>query len=127
MKNDGLKILLGVAIGTAIGAAIAYFSDEEKRNNFIDDVTDMKDSLQQKGQDMYYDARIKGRKAKRDMSRYMADMKDSAMDAYGNAKDKMLRTKEDIEEKVSSSIDEAKESVEKASKEVKEEINKAKA
>ena len=35
MKSE-VKFGLGIAIGVALGAAIAYFSDKEKRNSFVE-------------------------------------------------------------------------------------------
>ena len=52
-NNDGLKLLIGVAIGTAIGAAVAYFSDNKKRNDFIDDMSDYGDKVKSNIKDAY--------------------------------------------------------------------------
>ncbi|WP_052079439.1 MULTISPECIES: YtxH domain-containing protein [Porphyromonas] len=89
--NGGMKFLIGFAIGAAVGAAAAYFSDEKKRNDFIDDVSDFSDSVKSGVKDAYYGARIRGRKASRDLQRYLADVKDSAEGMYEEVKDKALR------------------------------------
>lgn len=83
-NNDGVKVLVGVAIGAAIGAALAYFSDAEKRNDFIDDVNDRSSRVRDDFKDAYYEGKIRARKAKRDLSRYMADVKDDAEHLYGD-------------------------------------------
>lgn len=80
--NDGMKTLIGVAIGAAIGAAIAYFSDAQRRNDFIDDVNDRTGRMRDDFKDAYYEGKIRARKAKRDLSRYMADVKDDASHLY---------------------------------------------
>lgn len=83
-NNDGVKVLVGVAIGAAIGAALAYFSDSQKRNNFIDDFNDRTGRVRDDFKDAYYEGKIRARKAKRDLSRYMADVKDDAEHIYGD-------------------------------------------
>ena len=99
MKNDKVKLLLGIAIGTAIGAAIAYLSDDERRGRLVDGVNDATDKMRENIKDAYYDARIRGRKAKRDLSRYMADMRGEAEDFYEDMKDRAARFARRGEEK----------------------------
>ena len=89
--NDGMKVLVGVAIGAAIGAALAYFSDTQKRNDFIDDVTDKTARVRDDIKDAYYESKIRARKAKRDLSRYMSDMADEAGHFYDDAMAKAKR------------------------------------
>ena len=84
-SNNGLKVLIGLAIGTAVGAAIAYFSDEERRNKFIDDVNDTADRFGENIKDAYYEGRIRARKAGRDISRRFADLRDNASSALSEA------------------------------------------
>lgn len=126
-NNDGLKLLIGVAIGTAIGAAVAYFSDNKKRNEFIDDMSDYGDKVKSNIKDAYYDGKIRARKAKRDLSRYMADIKDDAGHIYddvvSSAKNMGKKVKEEAEEladltaeELSDLKDAAREEAEKLSK-----------
>lgn len=102
MKNNGLKLLTGLAIGAAIGAAITYFSDNKKRNEFIDEMSDYSGKVKSNIKDAYYDGKIRARKAKRDLSRYMADVKDEAGQIYddvvASAKDLGKKAKESAEE-----------------------------
>lgn len=101
-SNDGVKVLVGVAIGAAIGAALAYFSDSQKRNQFIDDVSDYGGKMKSNVKDAYYDGKIRARKAKRDLSRYMADVKDEAGALY----DDMLSSAKGLGKKAKNSVEE---------------------
>lgn len=101
-SNDGVKVLVGIAIGAAIGAALAYFSDSQKRNQFIDDVSDYGGKMKSNVKDAYYDGKIRARKAKRDLSRYMADVKDGAGTLY----DDMLSSAKGLGKKAKNSVEE---------------------
>ncbi|MBR8702400.1 YtxH domain-containing protein [Porphyromonas levii] len=101
-SNDGVKVLVGIAIGAAIGAALAYFSDSQKRNQFIDDVSDYGGKMKSNVKDAYYDGKIRARKAKRDLSRYMADVKDEAGTLY----DDMLSSAKGLGKKAKNSVEE---------------------
>lgn len=125
--NNGTKVFFGVAIGVAIGAAIAYFSDAQKRNEFIDDVADYGEKVKGNLKDTYYEGKIRARKAKRDLSRYMADVKDEAGQIYddvvSSAKDFGKKAKESAkdladltEEELSDLKDAAREEAEKLAK-----------
>lgn len=118
MKNDKVKLLLGIAIGTAIGAAIAYLSDDERRGRLVDGVNDATDKMRENIKDAYYDARIRGRKAKRDLSRYMADMRGEAEDFYEDMKDRAARLARRGEEK----YDELAEKIEEKYDEIEEKL-----
>ena len=118
---------MGVAIGTAIGAAVAYFSDTKKRNEFIDDMSDYSDKVKSNIKDAYYDGKIRARKAKRDLARYMADIKDDAGHIYddviASAKNMGRKVKDGAEEladlteeELSDLKDAAREEAEKLSK-----------
>lgn len=58
MKSE-VKFGLGIAIGVALGAAIAYFSDKEKRNSFVDDVMTTADKARDSVVEGYYEAKAK--------------------------------------------------------------------
>ncbi len=58
MKSE-VKFGLGIAIGIALGAAIAYFSDKEKRNSFVDDVMTTADKARDSVVEGYYEAKAK--------------------------------------------------------------------
>ena len=58
MKSE-VKFGLGIAIGVALGAAIAYFSDKEKRNSFVDDVMTTADKARDRVVEGYYEAKAK--------------------------------------------------------------------
>lgn len=117
-RNNGLKVLIGLAIGTAVGAAIAYLSDEEKRNRFIDDVNDTTGRMGENIKDAYYEGRIRARKAGRDLSRRFSDLKDNASDTFNDvassaksfgrkAKDAAVNVAELTEEELANLKDEA--------------------
>ncbi|MCI6279006.1 MAG: YtxH domain-containing protein [Bacteroidales bacterium] len=117
-RNNGLKVLIGLAIGTAVGAAIAYLSDEEKRNKLIDDMSDTTDRMGENIKDAYYEGRIRARKAGRDLSRRFADFKDNASSTMSDvaasaksfrhkAKDAAQNIAELTEEELASLKDEA--------------------
>ena len=58
MKSE-VKFGLGIAIGVALGAAIAYFSDKEKRNSFVDDVMTTADKARDSVVEGYQEAKAK--------------------------------------------------------------------
>lgn len=58
MKSE-VKFGLGIAIGVALGAAIAYFSDKEKRSSFVDDVMTTADKARDSVVEGYYEAKAK--------------------------------------------------------------------
>ena len=83
--NKGTKIAIWVAVGTAVGAAIAYFADEDRRNKFVDNVNDATSRMGESLKDAYYEGRIRARRAGRDISRRFADLKDNASAALSDA------------------------------------------
>ena len=58
MKSE-VKFGLGIASGGALGAAIAYFSDKEKRNSVVDDVMTTADKARDSVVEGYYEAKAK--------------------------------------------------------------------
>ena len=58
MKSE-VKFGLGIAIGVDLGDAIAYFSDKEKRNSFVDDVMTTADKARDSVVEGYYEAKAK--------------------------------------------------------------------
>ncbi|WP_373786926.1 YtxH domain-containing protein [Bacteroides heparinolyticus] len=57
MANNNLKFVLGVVVGAAIGAASAYFSDRNKRERFMDDMSGAADKLKDSVVEGYYEAK----------------------------------------------------------------------
>ena len=58
MNNTG-RLALGLVIGTAIGAAITYLSDREKRDRLCDDLTTTADRTRDSLVEGYYEAKGK--------------------------------------------------------------------
>lgn len=134
-NRSGVKFLLGVLVGSAIGAAIAYLSDEDRRNQFIDDVSDTADKVRSNVKDAYYEGRIRARKAGRDLSHYVDDLKGDAQDIYSTVKDSASqlgnKVKESAhkladltDEELRDLKDEAKEEKDKVEDEVKKSVSK---
>lgn len=107
--NSGLKVLLGVAIGATIGLAIAYLSNEEKRNKLVDDLSDTTDRVRRDIKDAYYEGKIRARKAKRDLSRYMADVRDDAENFYEETVERVRHLGREGKEKTEEAIEYTKE------------------
>lgn len=131
-NRNGLKVLIGVALGTAIGACIAYFSDEEKRNRFIDDLSDKTERARDELKDAYYEGRIRARKAGRDFSRKFADVKGDAQSAINDAMEsarnlgkKGKATFEELSELTKEELEELKKRAQKEGKEISEELKEA--
>ena len=85
MKSE-VKFGLGIAIGVALGAAIAYFSDKEKRNSFVDDVMTTADKARDSVVEGYYEAKAKynqyRNKLKKEIQEVEEDINLSAGDLY---------------------------------------------
>lgn len=86
-NNSGLKFLFGLAVGTAVGATLAYFSDKERRNRFIENVSEKADRATDGIKDAYYEGRIRTRKIGRDLSRRWADFRSDASEVLHEAKE----------------------------------------
>ena len=134
-NNSGIKFMLGLFVGSAIGAAIAYLSDESRRNQLIDDMSDTADKVKSNVKDAYYEGRIRARKAGRDLSHYVDDLKSDAEDIYstvkdsasqlGNkAKDTAQKVADLTEEELEDLKAEAKEQKDKLTEEAKKKVNK---
>lgn len=91
MNNGNAKLIWGFIAGAVAGAAAVYLSDKERREKLVEDIVDAADVVKDNAKDAYYAALIKGRRAKRDLSRYMADVRDEAEEAYGELIDKARR------------------------------------
>lgn len=126
-NNKGLKIIIGVAIGTAVGAAIAYLSNEERRNRFVDNVNDTTNRVKDDVRDAYYEGRIRARKTGRDLSRYIDGVKGDAQDLYENVLDSASRlgrkTKNVVEDLADLTEDELQSLKEEARKEANDLAN----
>lgn len=134
MSNNktGLKVLIGVALGTAVGACIAYFSDDEKRNRFIDDLSDRAERAGDELKDAYYEGRIRARKAGRDISRKFADVKSDAQSAINDAVEsarglgkKGKESFDELAELTKEELEELKKKAQKEGKEISEELKDA--
>ena len=127
--------MLGLFVGSAIGAAVAYLSDESRRNQLIDDMSDTADKVKGNVKDAYYEGRIRARKAGRDLSHYVEDIKGDAEDIYstvkdsasqlGNkAKDTAHKVADLTEEELEDLKAEAKEQKDKLAEETQKKVNK---
>lgn len=127
--------MLGLFVGSAIGAAIAYLSDESRRNQLIDDMSDTADKVKSNVKDAYYEGRIRARKAGRDLSHYVDDLKGDAEDIYSTVKDsasKLGNKAKDTAQKVADLTEEeledlkaeAKEQKDRLAEEAKKKVNK---
>ena len=127
--------MMGLFVGSAIGAAIAYLSDESRRNQPIDDMSDTADKVKSNVKDAYYEGRIRARKAGRDLSHYVDDIKGDAEDIYstvkdsasqlGNkAKDTAQKVADLTEEELEDLKAEAKEQKDKLAEEAKKKVSK---
>lgn len=56
-SNAGGKFALGLLIGAAVGAAVAYLSDRNKRETFVDDLSSKVDRARDGLVEGYYEAR----------------------------------------------------------------------
>lgn len=56
-SNGGGKFALGLLIGAAVGAAVAYFSDRSKRERFADDFSCTVDRARDSIVEGYYEAK----------------------------------------------------------------------
>lgn len=121
MRNDKVKLLAGIAIGTAIGLAIAYLSDNDKRARLADSMNDAADKMKESIKDAYYETRIRGRKAKRDFTRYMADVRGEAEDFYEDVKDRAARLARRGEKKYDELVDKANETYDELADAIEEE------
>lgn len=134
-NHSGAKFVLGMLVGSAIGAAIAYLSDENRRNQLIDDMSDTADKVKSNVKDAYYEGRIRARKAGRDLSHYVDDLKGDAEDLYSTVKgsasqlgskvkDSAQKVADLTEEELEDLKSEAKEQKDKVAEEAKKKANK---
>ena len=80
MKSE-VKFGLGLAIGVALGAAIAYFSDKEKRDSFVDDVMTTADKARDGLVEGYYEAKAKYNQYRNKLKKASDDLMDGLDDA----------------------------------------------
>ena len=76
MKSE-VKFGLGIAIGVALGAAIAYFSDKEKRNSFVDDVMTTADKARDSVVEGYYEAKAKYNQYRNKLKKEMQEVEEN--------------------------------------------------
>ena len=105
MNNTG-RIVLGLTIGAAIGAAITYLSDRDKRDRLYDDLSTTADHTRDSLVEGYYEDK----------------------DRFETYRDKLQKRgekfAEEVEEQFDETVDKAKETASKA-KETVEEAKKA--
>lgn len=79
MKSE-VKFGLGIAIGVALGAAIAYFSDKEKRNSFVDDVMTTADKARDSVVEGYYEAKAKYNQYRNKLKKEIQEVEEENID-----------------------------------------------
>ncbi|GAD04629.1 hypothetical protein HQ45_03940 [Porphyromonas crevioricanis] len=92
MQNQG-KFTLGLILGAAAGAAIAYFLDETKRVRFVEGVSATAEKVQDSVVEGYYEAKDRYQKYRDKLARATRDLK-------SRVEEKAEEVEEFIEEKL---------------------------
>ncbi|MFC4666769.1 YtxH domain-containing protein [Falsiporphyromonas endometrii] len=80
-NRNGGKFTLGLIIGAAAGAAIAYFMDQEKREHFVEGVSYTAEKMKDGIVEGYYDAKERYIKYKNKLTRSTEDLISKIEDA----------------------------------------------
>ncbi|WP_329905060.1 YtxH domain-containing protein [Porphyromonas pogonae] len=80
MANSNGKFAIGVAVGALIGAVAAYFSDRNKRERFVDDMSCTADKVKDSVVEGYYDAKDKYMKYRNKLVKDTEDLIDEIED-----------------------------------------------
>lgn len=78
--NSNVKFALGVAVGALAGALSAYFSDRNKRERFMDEVSSTADRVKDSVVEGYYDAKDKYLKYREKLVKETSDIVDEIED-----------------------------------------------
>lgn len=70
---SGKDLCIGIIIGAALGAAVAYLSNEKRRNDLCDDIKDFSDKAQDSLVDAYNKAKSQYGKYKRKLQNKTED------------------------------------------------------
>lgn len=88
-RNAG-KFTLGLLIGAAAGAAIAYFMDQDKRERFVEGVSCTAEKMKDGIVEGYYDAKERYIKYKNKLTR-------STEDLISKIEDEVVDTEDDLD------------------------------
>lgn len=123
-NRSGAKFAIGLLIGSAIGAAIAYFIDSDHRDDFVEGISDAADKVKSNVKDAYYEGRIRARKAGRDFSRYVDDLRGDAEDLYSTVRGSASQLGAKVKETAHKVADLTEEELEDLKSEAKEQKDK---
>lgn len=81
-SDGGSKFALGLLLGAAVGAAIAYFSDKSKRERFSDDFSSTVDRARDGMIERYYDVRDR-------YHQYKGNLQDTAAEVLDDVREEI--------------------------------------
>ncbi|PVZ15082.1 YtxH domain-containing protein [Porphyromonas loveana] len=86
MNSQG-KFSLGVLVGLAVGATVAYFADREKRTRFVEDFNSTADKVKDSVVEGYYEAKHRYQKYRRKLKGATEDLVEEMGEKYDEALD----------------------------------------